>query len=108
MNESIKQKIVFELSFHAARRQRQRGVSNSDIELVMRYGEAVDDGFVLSDRALALARRDIKRILQRLDHLAGVAVIEQDGTLVTAYRADNRRVRRLRAGETSREARQLH
>ena len=108
MSESTKQKIVFELSFHAAKRQRQRGVSNTDLELVMRYGESVDEGFVLSDRALALARRDIKRILQRLDHLAGVAVIEQDGTLVTTYRADSRRVRRLRAAGAGREARQLH
>ena len=100
MNGSVKQKIEFELSFHAAARQRQRGVSNTDIELVMRYGEAVDDGFVLSDRALAIARRDIKRILQRLDHLAGIAVIEGAGTLITTYRADSKRLRRLRAGDT--------
>ena len=34
MSESTKQKIVFELSFHAAKRQRQRGVSNTDLEPV--------------------------------------------------------------------------
>lgn len=108
MSNITKPKIVFELSHHAVERQQQRGISCRDIELVLHYGEAVDDGFVLSDRALARARREIKRVLQRLDHLAGVAVIEEGGTLVTTYRADARRLRRLRAGESLREPRQLH
>lgn len=108
MNEAVKQRLEFQLSQHAAARQRQRGVTTRDLELVMRYGEAVDDGFVLSERALELARAELKKTLQRLDHLAGVAVIEQGGTLVTTYRADARRLRRLRAGETSRERQALH
>jgi len=108
MNESGKIKSTIERSGHMDERQRQRGIGNADVELVMRYGEAVDDGFVLSDRALELARCDIKRVLQRLDHLAGVAVIEQGGTLVTVYRADARRLKRLRAGESIAPSRSLH
>ena len=52
----------------------------------------------LCDRALELARKEIKRTLQRLDHLAGVAVVEKGGTIVTAYRATGKRVKRLRDG----------
>lgn len=108
MSDALKELIEFQHSLHAATRQRQRGISNSDIEMVMRFGEQVDDGYVLTERALEIARRDLKQILQRLDHLAGVAVIEQGGTLVTTYRADARRIRRLRSSETRRASDALH
>jgi hypothetical protein len=98
-HKAIEERLEFQSSVHAEARQRQRGLTRKDLELIQRYGEQVDDGWVLSDRALELARKDIKRTLQRLDHLAGVAVVEKGGTIVTAYRATGRRVKRLRDGE---------
>jgi len=97
-NKAIEERLEFQLSVHAEARQRQRGLTRKDVELVQRYGEQVDDGWVLSDCALELARKEIKRTLQRLDHLAGVAVVEKGGTIVTAYRATGKRVKRLRDG----------
>lgn len=90
-------------SLHAAQRQQQRGFKASDIALVMVWGEDVEDGFVLSDRALKRARKELgkageKAALQRLERIRGMTLIEQDNTLVTLYRADRKRLRRLRRG----------
>lgn len=93
----------FKLSKHAGQRQQQRGFQCVDMALVLQWGEEVEDGFVLSDRAIKSARKALamlgrKPALQRLDHLRGMALIEQDGILVTVFRADKKRLRRLRAG----------
>lgn len=90
-------------SLHAAQRQQQRGFKASDVELVMTWGEDVEDGFVLSDRALKRARKELgkageKAALQRLERIRGMTLIEQGNTLVTIYRADRKRLRRLRSG----------
>ena len=96
----------FKLSQHARQRQQQRGFQYADMALVLQWGEEVEDGFVLSDRAIKNARKELARLgrkpaLQRLDHLRGMALIEQDGTLVTVFRADKKRLRRLRAGHVA-------
>lgn len=93
--------LVF--SGHANQRSHQRGLRPDDLALVLEYGEWVEDGCLLSERALASATRRLqiqqrRDLLQRLDHLRNVAVILAGDTVVTVYRADSRRVRRLRAG----------
>jgi hypothetical protein len=94
---------TFHCSRHAAQRQQQRGFKTADIELLMAWGEDVEDGLVMSDRALKharyeLARRGAKAALQRLDHIRGMTLIEQDRTFLTLFRADRKRLQRLREG----------
>lgn len=108
MDKCVEERLVYQMSVHAEARQRHRGLTRKDLELVQRYGEQVDDGWVLSDRAMDVARRELKQMLQRLDHLAGVTVIEKNGTVVTTYRADAKRIRRLREGELHTNRTRLH
>ena len=91
------------ISNHADARCRQRGLTSEAIALVMEFGELVDDGFVRSSKVLGPARKALQaqkrvRESQQLDHLRNVAVIDMDNTLVTVYRADKTRLRRLRRG----------
>ncbi len=91
------------MSYHASQRASQRGLKLYDISLVMEFGELVDDGYLMSDKAIARAREALKhngcdKEMQRLDHLAGIVVVEEGNTIVTAYRADKKRMRRLRSG----------
>ncbi len=91
------------MSYHAIRRASQRGLKLIDISLVLDFGEQVEDGFLMSDKAIADARKVLKtqnrnKEQQRLDHLRDVVVVEENNTIVTTYRADKKRRGRLRAG----------
>jgi hypothetical protein len=91
------------VSLHAFQRSKQRGLSLKGLDLVLAFGEAVEDGYVMTQSALEEARHTLrqagrKRELQSLDHLRDVVVIEENGVLITAYRADKKRCRRLLAG----------
>ncbi len=91
------------ISKHADARCRQRGLTSGAIALVMEFGEVVDDGYVMSLKVLGPARKALQaqkrvRESQQLDHLRNITVIDMDNTLVTVYRADKTRLRRLRRG----------
>lgn len=103
---------AYGVSHHAGARLNQRGFDRQDIELVVELGESVDDGYLMTRMALRCAKSFLKEEgrladLQRVDHLHNVAVIELGGQLVTIYRADKRRIRRLRAGHVISENRKL-
>jgi len=92
-----------QFSDHADQRLHQRGLRPCDLDLILTYGEWVEDGCLLSGRAIHNARRALRHqgergALQRMDHLRNVTVILEGNTVVTVYRADARRLRRLRAG----------
>jgi hypothetical protein len=86
------------LSFHAQGRLRQRGIKNGDLEVVRSFGEPVADGYLMSDKAIEHRKHELQRQLQQLERLRGLALIEASDCVVTIYRADNNRVKRLRAG----------
>jgi hypothetical protein len=83
------------LSAHAEVRMQQRGLSHADIALLTRWGERVQDGFVLTNRALEARKRALKSEMQRLERLRGVAVISMGDVVVTAYRARKHKIRGL-------------
>ena len=63
-------------TFHADMRVRQRGFSPKDVGLVIQYGEIVNDGYLLTSKAVEHRKATLKKELQRLDKLRNVAVIE--------------------------------
>lgn len=93
MNQSSSSLKPPVLTFHVQARMRQRGLRADDIELIRRCGDPVTEGFVVTAKAVQRARAE----LQRLERLAGLAVIEIDNTVITVYRADKTRVRRLKS-----------
>lgn len=91
------------ISKHAFKRSEQRGLQLKGLQLVLEFGEAVDDGFLMtqcaaSDALQELRQQSRKKDIQHIGRLANVAVIVEKGVVVTAYRADKKRIRRLRAG----------
>lgn len=81
------------ISKHAEVRLQQRGFTKKDLHIIRTHGEPVNDGYVVSDKALQRLKQD----LQRLERLRGAAVIEQEGVIATAYRTDKATFRRLRS-----------
>ena len=72
---------------HANARIRQRGFSESDVELIVSLGTQVEDGAVLLrkqdvDREV----RNLEREKQRLHRLKNTKVVVNGETVVTVYR----------------------
>ena len=88
-------------SKHALARQQQRGFQQVDALLIEAFGEEVEDGFIMTGQAGNDARQMLKKTIQRLDHLAGSTLIASNGTVITTFRADKKRIRRLRAGHVA-------
>jgi hypothetical protein len=91
------------VSRHAFKRCEQRGLQLKGLDLVMEFGEPVNDGFLMTHCAVRAALQVLrqegrKKDIQHLSHLHNVAVIEEKGVVLTAFRADKKRIRRLRAG----------
>ena len=88
------------MSFHAAQKASKNGLKLVDIDLVMKYGEAVEDGYFMTERAIAVAREELTAnksysALQRLDSLRHVVVVEIMNTIITTYRVKTVRRGRL-------------
>lgn len=94
------QDIAVKITRHANARIRQRGLTERDVSLIRAVGETVDDGFLMTNRAIDLRVQALRREIVRIERLRGVAVIEGGNKIVTVYRADRKRVRRLLAGES--------
>jgi len=83
------------ISFHARQRLRQRGLREADLDRMRTSGEEFSDGYLMSNRAISERVASLKGEIQRLERLKGVTLIEEDNTLVTVYRADRKRCRRI-------------
>lgn len=91
------------ISRHAFKRTNQRGIQLKGLHLVLEFGEPVDDGYLMTHGALNEAYRELgqqgrKKDIQHLARLSNIAAIVEQGVVVTAYRADKKRARRLMAG----------
>ena len=83
------------LSLHADGRIRQRGIPKRDLALVVEFGLAVRDGYVLRGRDAARAISDLKRTIARLERLAGTFVAVQEDTVLSVYRPTRARRRKV-------------
>ena len=86
----------YRITVHAESRLRQRGLSRWDLELILTHGEAISDGYVMSRIAIDNRTAELKSELARIERLRDVTVIEDSGDVITLYRADKRRLRKLR------------
>ena len=86
------------LTRHARQRVRQRAYRERDLELIVRYGRPLQsgDGHLLLRKDVERLRRQAKHLLDRLDHLAGSAVIQsRDGAVLSVYRPVKAKRRRM-------------
>jgi len=73
-------------SQHAQTRMRQRGLSESDIELIVHCGSVVRRGLrLLRGQDIDHEMRRLKRRIQDLERLKNCAVVMDDDTVITCY-----------------------
>ncbi len=80
---------------HASVRMQQRGLSKSQIELVLKHGEPVKDGYVMTQRAVDCRIAELKREMKLVERLGNVNVVDINGVIATTYRVSDRRIRRM-------------
>jgi len=86
---------TLEITRHAQARMAQRGINESDIDLMMLLATEVDDGLVIRKRDCESAVRELKRLSLRIERLAGKRLVYVDGRLITAYCASPTKSKRL-------------
>jgi hypothetical protein len=83
-----------EMTRHALQRIRQRGRSQADIELVLRFGtHLAPDCCVLLNRDADQRIARLKREIALLERLRGWKVVEDHGLVITTYKPP--RIRKL-------------
>lgn len=73
-------------SHHAQTRMRQRGLSERDIELIVRCGSIVRRGLrLLKGQDIDHEMKQLKRRIQDLERLRNCAVVMDDDKVITCY-----------------------
>jgi hypothetical protein len=80
---------------HARQRMAQRGIADSDLDLILLIGTEVDDGIVVRSRDCTEAIRALKQLTTRIERLAGKRIVYANGSIVTAYRTAGSKMKRL-------------
>ncbi|ABQ69831.1 hypothetical protein Swit_3485 [Rhizorhabdus wittichii RW1] len=70
---------------HGLQRMSQRGLTVSDIDLIMAVGCEVPDGVLVRRKDCDEIERRLKEIIARVKRLEGKRLVVCDGRLVTAY-----------------------
>ena len=76
---------------HASIRCQQRGLCEKDVDLILDNAVAVDrDGYLLRRKDAQKAIQKRKDEIQRLEHLAGVKVVMEEGRVITVMRTSRK------------------
>ena len=93
------------LTAHAAVRMAQRGIKDSDLELIQSIGSEVEGGLLVRDKDFQAFDRELKRLRDRAKRVVGKRVVLEGNRLVTAYHASRSNERRLLRGAFERSLR---
>src|SRR5262245_14470633 len=83
------------LTKHASSRIRQRGLSEQDVDVVLKLGADAGDAVVLTNKVIDGKIAEFKRTIAQLERLRGAAVIIEGDTVITAYRPRRRKMRKM-------------
>jgi hypothetical protein len=70
---------------HASQRLSQRGITISDIDLILDYGTETRDGYYLRERDVRKIETNLRKQINQLNKLAGKYVVVEGDTVITAY-----------------------
>jgi hypothetical protein len=74
-----------QISIHAQQRIQQRGMTVSDIDLILTHGTETRDGYFLRDRDVKQAEAVLRKQIEHIHRLAGKYIVVDGETVVTAY-----------------------
>lgn len=83
------------LTQHGRERMAQRGFDAIDLALLLRFGVETADGLLMPRKQAAAAARGFRRLAEQVERLADTYGVVQDGRLVTMYRPDKEKRKRL-------------
>jgi hypothetical protein len=83
------------LTRHAEARIWQRGLTEKDIDVVLRLGADTGDAVVLTNKVVDSQIAEYKRTIAQLERLRGAAVIVDGDAVLTAYRPRRWKMRRM-------------
>ena len=83
------------LSFHAQQRIQQRGMTETDIDLILAHGTETPDGFYLRDKDARGLERELRKRINQINRLAGKYVVIEGDTVVTAYHPSRKKQKRI-------------
>jgi hypothetical protein len=84
-----------DLTHHAQIRTSQRGIRESDLDLLILIGTPVNDGFLARHKDCETLERQCKQLIERIHRLRGKRVVVAEGRVITAYRVNRRKARNL-------------
>ena len=83
------------ISNHAQQRLQQRGMTGSDIDLILTHGTETRDGYLLRDQDAKRAEAVLRKQIERIHRLAGKFIVVEGETLVTAYHPGRKKQKRI-------------
>jgi hypothetical protein len=86
---------------HAQKRLRQRGLSDADIRLIFVHGTETRDGYLLRDKDVIRAEKEMRSEICRLHRLAGKYMVSDGDTLITSYHPRRKRQKRILRGRST-------
>lgn len=75
------------LTKHVRSRCQQRGIRETDLDLVAQYGTETSEGVILTRKDIAVVEREFKRLINRLSKLEDVFVATDGEIMKTVFRA---------------------
>jgi hypothetical protein len=79
---------------HAAKRMAQRGIRETDVEIILSMATEVEGGYLVRKKDFEAFDRELKRRRDHARRLVGKRLVIEDDRLVTAHHADRAKRRR--------------
>lgn len=83
------------LTQHAILRMAQRGIRLDDLELINAFGTEVESGTILLRKDAQAVERYAKKLIAQVRRNIGMRMVCDVDTVITAYRANRGKERRL-------------
>jgi hypothetical protein len=89
--------IDIEMTRHADKRIQQRGISKSDIDIVLRYGEEIEgQGLLMTNKVADDIIGSLKSQIVKIERLRNTKLVVDGAAIITCYPCGNREKRRMK------------
>lgn len=83
------------ISRHAETRMAQRGIRQSDLDLILELGSEVEGGLIVREKDFRQFERKLRGEIERASRLVGKRLVLGGDHMVTAYHASRSDTKRL-------------
>lgn len=80
---------------HAQQRFQQRGLKSEDLDLIVKHGTEITDGYFLRRTDVQAVEQSLKRLIERLYKLEGRFVVVEGNDVITTYNPTRKKKQRI-------------